>query len=154
MTFAVQLERCLVTFNVRDFVNLHNQYSGQNQETLGDHRFSTDAYWGDAPATAEKGRVGDSGGFQESDRVFVKNRLWKRMDLAAGYQPPLPRPRINFLRTTYRQIRPIKLTWQAKPPTQLFDLREDNSSCDANVVCAKEKTLGLLISQARGYETW
>jgi len=33
--FAVQEERCLVTFNVRDFVKLHNQYAEQNQEHWG-----------------------------------------------------------------------------------------------------------------------
>jgi predicted nuclease of predicted toxin-antitoxin system len=35
LAFAVQEERCFVTFNVRDFVNLHNQYVGQNQEHWG-----------------------------------------------------------------------------------------------------------------------
>jgi hypothetical protein len=28
-------ERCLMTFNVRDFVNLHNQYVGQNKSIGG-----------------------------------------------------------------------------------------------------------------------
>jgi hypothetical protein len=35
LAFAVQEERCLITFNVRDFVNLHNQYAGQSQEHWG-----------------------------------------------------------------------------------------------------------------------
>jgi len=35
LAFAVQEERCLVTFNVRDFVLLHNQYAGQNKEHWG-----------------------------------------------------------------------------------------------------------------------
>jgi hypothetical protein len=35
LAFAIQEERCIVTFNVRDFVNLHNQYAGQNQEHWG-----------------------------------------------------------------------------------------------------------------------
>jgi hypothetical protein len=35
MAFAVQEERCLVTFNVRDFVTLHNQYAERNQEHGG-----------------------------------------------------------------------------------------------------------------------
>ena len=35
LAFAVQEERCLVTFNVRDFVLLHNQYAGQNKEHSG-----------------------------------------------------------------------------------------------------------------------
>lgn len=33
--FAVQAERCLVTFNVWDFVHLHNQYAGENREHWG-----------------------------------------------------------------------------------------------------------------------
>jgi len=35
LAFAVQEERCFMTFNVRDFVNLHNQYVEQNQEHWG-----------------------------------------------------------------------------------------------------------------------
>jgi len=35
LAFAVQEERCLVTFNVRDFVLLHNQYAIQNKEHWG-----------------------------------------------------------------------------------------------------------------------
>ncbi len=35
LAFAVQEERCLVTFNVRDFVKLHNQYAEQGQEHWG-----------------------------------------------------------------------------------------------------------------------
>ena len=35
LAVAVQEERCLVTFNVRDFVLLHNQYAGQNKERCG-----------------------------------------------------------------------------------------------------------------------
>lgn len=35
LAFAVQEERCLVTFNVRDFVHLHNQYAGENREHWG-----------------------------------------------------------------------------------------------------------------------
>lgn len=35
LAFALQEERCLVTFNVRDFVNLHNQYVEKNQEHWG-----------------------------------------------------------------------------------------------------------------------
>ena len=35
LAFAVQEERCLVTFNVRDFVDLHNQYAEQNREHWG-----------------------------------------------------------------------------------------------------------------------
>jgi hypothetical protein len=35
LAFAVHEERCLVTFNVRDFVLLHNQYAGQNKEHWG-----------------------------------------------------------------------------------------------------------------------
>jgi len=35
LAVAVQEERCLVTFNVRDFVKLRNQYVGQNQEHWG-----------------------------------------------------------------------------------------------------------------------
>jgi len=35
LAFAVQEERCLVTFNVRDFVHLHNQYAGENSEHWG-----------------------------------------------------------------------------------------------------------------------
>ena len=30
LEFAIQEERCFMTFNVRDFVKLHNQYVGQN----------------------------------------------------------------------------------------------------------------------------
>jgi hypothetical protein len=33
--FAVQEKRCYLTFNVRDFVNLHNQYIGQNKALWG-----------------------------------------------------------------------------------------------------------------------
>jgi hypothetical protein len=67
LAFAVQEERCLMTFNVRDFVNLHNQYVGQNKGALGDHRFPTDAHRGDAKAIVEKGWPGNPGGFQEPD---------------------------------------------------------------------------------------
>jgi predicted nuclease of predicted toxin-antitoxin system len=35
LAFAVHDERCLVTFNVRDFVLLHNQYMAQNKEHCG-----------------------------------------------------------------------------------------------------------------------
>ncbi len=35
LAFAVQEERCLVTFNIRDFVLLHNQYVGQNKDHWG-----------------------------------------------------------------------------------------------------------------------
>ncbi|MHB8772002.1 MAG: DUF5615 family PIN-like protein [Syntrophales bacterium] len=35
LALAVQEERCLVTFNVRDFVHLHNQYAGENREHWG-----------------------------------------------------------------------------------------------------------------------
>ncbi len=35
LAFAVQEERCLVTFNVRDFVHLHNEYAAQNREHWG-----------------------------------------------------------------------------------------------------------------------
>ena len=35
LAFTVQEERCLVTFNIRDFVLLHNQYVGQNKEHWG-----------------------------------------------------------------------------------------------------------------------
>ena len=35
LAFAAQEERCMMTFNVRDFVNLHNQYVGQNKEHWG-----------------------------------------------------------------------------------------------------------------------
>jgi len=35
LAFAVQEERCLVTFNIRDFVVLHNQYAGLNKEHWG-----------------------------------------------------------------------------------------------------------------------
>ena len=35
LAFAVQEERCFVTSNVRDFVNLHNQYATQDQEHWG-----------------------------------------------------------------------------------------------------------------------
>jgi len=35
LAFAVQKERCLVTFNVRDFVHLHNEYAAQNREHWG-----------------------------------------------------------------------------------------------------------------------
>jgi len=35
LAFAVQEERCFLTFNVRDFVNLHNQYVGQNKAHWG-----------------------------------------------------------------------------------------------------------------------
>jgi hypothetical protein len=35
LAFAVHDERCLVTFNIRDFVLLHNQYVGQNKEHWG-----------------------------------------------------------------------------------------------------------------------
>ena len=35
LAFAVQQERCLVTFNVRDFVYLHNQYARENREHWG-----------------------------------------------------------------------------------------------------------------------
>ena len=32
LAFAVQEERCLVTFNIRDIVKLHNLYAQQNRE--------------------------------------------------------------------------------------------------------------------------
>ncbi len=35
LAFSAQEERCLVTFNVRDFVNLHNLYAGENREHWG-----------------------------------------------------------------------------------------------------------------------
>lgn len=35
LAFAAHEKRCLVTFNVRDFVLLHNQYVGQNKEHWG-----------------------------------------------------------------------------------------------------------------------
>ena len=35
LAFAVQEERCFLTFNVRDFVALHNQSVGQNKEHWG-----------------------------------------------------------------------------------------------------------------------
>ena len=35
LALAVQEERCLVSFNIRDFVLLHNQYVGQNKEHWG-----------------------------------------------------------------------------------------------------------------------
>jgi len=35
LAFAVQEERCLITFNVRDFVKLHNQYAEQSREHWG-----------------------------------------------------------------------------------------------------------------------
>lgn len=35
LAFAVQEERCLVTFNVRDFVHLHNQYAAQDRDHWG-----------------------------------------------------------------------------------------------------------------------
>src|SRR3989339_826941 len=35
LAFAAQEERCFITFNIRDFVNLHNQYAIQNQEHWG-----------------------------------------------------------------------------------------------------------------------
>jgi predicted nuclease of predicted toxin-antitoxin system len=35
LAFAVQEERCLITFNVRDFVKLHNQYAQQKREHWG-----------------------------------------------------------------------------------------------------------------------
>jgi predicted nuclease of predicted toxin-antitoxin system len=35
LALAAQEERCLVTFNIRDFVLLHNQYVGQNKEHWG-----------------------------------------------------------------------------------------------------------------------
>ena len=35
LTFAVQEERCLVTFNVRDFIHLYNQYARENKEHWG-----------------------------------------------------------------------------------------------------------------------
>jgi len=35
LAFAVQEEHCFMTFNVRDFVNLHNQYVRQNKEHWG-----------------------------------------------------------------------------------------------------------------------
>jgi len=35
LAFAVQEERCLVTFNVRDFAHLHNKYAAQNREHWG-----------------------------------------------------------------------------------------------------------------------
>lgn len=35
LAFAVQEERCFMTFNVRDFANIHNQYAEQNQEHWG-----------------------------------------------------------------------------------------------------------------------
>ena len=35
LAYAVHEKRCLVTFNVRDFVLLHNQYVGQNKEHWG-----------------------------------------------------------------------------------------------------------------------
>lgn len=35
LAFSVQEERCLVTFNVRDFVHLHNLYAGENREHWG-----------------------------------------------------------------------------------------------------------------------
>ncbi len=33
--FAIEQERCLFTFNVKDFVNLHNQYATSQQEHWG-----------------------------------------------------------------------------------------------------------------------
>ena len=33
--FAIQQERCLFTFNVKDFVILHNQYANSQQEHWG-----------------------------------------------------------------------------------------------------------------------
>ncbi len=35
LAFAVQEERCLVTFNIRDFVKLHNLYAQRNREHWG-----------------------------------------------------------------------------------------------------------------------
>ena len=35
LAFCVQEERCLVTFNIRDFVKLHKQYAEQNREHWG-----------------------------------------------------------------------------------------------------------------------
>lgn len=35
LLFAVQQERCLFTFNVKDFVILHNQYAKNQQEHWG-----------------------------------------------------------------------------------------------------------------------
>ena len=35
LLFAIQQERCLVTFNVRDFVILHNQHAKSRQEHWG-----------------------------------------------------------------------------------------------------------------------
>jgi len=35
LALAVQEERCLVTFNIMDFILLHNQYVGQNKEHWG-----------------------------------------------------------------------------------------------------------------------
>lgn len=35
LAFAVHEKRCLMTFNVRDFVNLHNQYVEENREHWG-----------------------------------------------------------------------------------------------------------------------
>jgi len=35
LAFAVQEKRCLMTFNIRDFVMLHNQYAEQNKEHWG-----------------------------------------------------------------------------------------------------------------------
>ena len=35
LALAVQEERCLVSFNIRDFVFLHNQYVEQNKEHWG-----------------------------------------------------------------------------------------------------------------------
>ena len=67
LAFAVQEERCFMTFNVRDFVNLHISVRRTKQGALGDHRFPADAHRGDAQAILEKSWLGNLGGFQESD---------------------------------------------------------------------------------------
>jgi len=41
LLFAIHQERCLFTFNVKDFVILHNQHAKSQQGTLGDHCFKT-----------------------------------------------------------------------------------------------------------------
>jgi hypothetical protein len=35
LAFAIQEERCFVSFNVRDIVKLHNQYAERNREHWG-----------------------------------------------------------------------------------------------------------------------
>ncbi len=35
LSFAIEQERCLFTFNVKDFVKLHNQYATSQQEHWG-----------------------------------------------------------------------------------------------------------------------